>query len=194
MNIPDRLDDRIRYMRVMSSRFAPIVASGISEEWDEVVSRKREWGEVQDVIGRVTDPGKSVGLSEVQVARDLLGELLDLWEEDPVGSLYYPYDAAVIVEYYCRMAVGDFSDNSPISLAELGDRFAGHVDWELARNNVNIWGDGYFRDLEIRFQNEMQSVSRVLDSRFESLMEKSKEASTEYVRAIYAALYGSSHS
>jgi hypothetical protein len=53
VSIPPDVDARIRYVRVIASRFAPIIMSGVSEEWSTEVSGRQEWLEFQRLIEQV---------------------------------------------------------------------------------------------------------------------------------------------
>ena len=190
MSIPVDVDARIRYVRVVISRFAPIVMSGISEEWTVEVSGRQEWLQFRRLVEQVTATKSSVGSEEVQKIRDLLDGLLYLWDEEPMGNIYYPYKAAELIELHCRMAIGDLRDDAPVSLSEWIERFAGHVDWQLAKSGVDLGEVSYFRHLENRFQNDRRELVNPDSSVFEELMTKSKEASLAYVNALTAALGG----
>jgi hypothetical protein len=167
--------------------------SGVSEEWTTEVSRHQEWPELQRAIGQVTAASGLVGPDEIQMVRGLLDGLLYLWDEEPMGNTYYPYKAAELIELHCRMAVGELRDDAPVPLSEWIGRFAGHVDWQLARSGVDLGRSDYFRQLEIRFQSDRQQLADSVDTVFEELMAKSKEASLAYVNALVSAL-GSTHS
>jgi hypothetical protein len=190
MSIPVDVDARIRYMRVVISRFAPIVMSSISEEWTVEASGCQEWLEFRGLVEQVTATTSSVGSEEVQKIRDLLDGLLYLWDEEPMGNTYYPYKAAELIELHCRMAIGDLRDDAPVSLSEWIERFAGHVDWQLAKSGVDLGEVSYFRHLENRFQSDRRELVNPASSVFEELMTKSKEASLAYVNALTAALGG----
>jgi hypothetical protein len=190
MSIPVDVDARIRYVRVVISRFAPIVMSGISEEWTVEVSGRQEWLQFRRLVEQVTATTSSVGSEEVQKIRDLLDGLLYLWDEEPMGNIYYPYKAAELIELHCRMAIGDLCDDAPVSLSEWIERFAGHVDWQLAKSGVDLGEVSYFRHLENRFQNDGWELVNPASSVFEELMTKSKEASLVYVNALTSVLGG----
>jgi hypothetical protein len=188
VSIPVDVDARIRYVRVIASRFAPIIMSGVSEEWTTEVSGRQEWLEFQRLIEQVTATTGPVGPDEIQMVRDLLDGLLYLWDEEPMGDTYYPYKAAELIELHCRMAIGDLRDDVPVPLSEWIGRFARHVDWRLARSGVDLGDADYFRQLETRFQGDRQRLAGAACAVFEELMAKSKEASLTYVNALDSAL------
>ncbi len=190
MSTPIDVDARIGYVRVVISRFAPIVMSGVSEEWTTEVSGRQEWLEFQRLVEQVTATTTLVGLEEIREIRDLLDSLLYLWDEEPIGNTYYPYKAAELIELHCRMAIGDLRDDAPVPLSEWIGRFAGHMDWQLARSGVDLGDTDYFRSLENRFQDDRRRLADAASPVFEELMAKSKEASLAYVNALTSALGG----
>lgn len=164
--------------------------SGVSEGWTVEVSGRREWLEFRRLVEQVTATTTSVGSEEVQKIRDLLDGLLYLWDEEPTGNTYYPYKAAELIQLHCRMAIDDLCDDAPVPLSEWIERFAGHVDWQLAESGVDLGGVSYFRRLEIRFQNDRREFINPVSQVFEELMAKSKEASLAYMNALTSALGG----
>jgi hypothetical protein len=152
MSFLEDVDVRVAYVRAVVARFAPIVVSRVSEEWAVEVAGHPEWLEFQRLIDHATSPVESVGLKEIQRIREALDGLLDLWDEKPMGATYYLYKAAELIELHCRMATGDLRDDAPVPLSEWIDRFAEHMDWQLARSGINLGRPDYFRNLESGFK------------------------------------------
>lgn len=190
MSTPVDVEARIRYVRVVASRFAPIIMSGVSEEWTTEVSGRQEWSEFQRLIEQATATSGPFGSDETQVVQGLLDRLLYLWAEEPMGDTYYPYKAAELIELHCRMAIGELRDDAPVPLSEWIGRFAGHVDWQLTRSGVDLGSGDYFRQLEIRFQGDRQRLAGAPNAVFEELMARSRKASIAYVNALESALGG----
>src|ERR1700722_10767446 len=110
MSAPVDIDARVRYVRVVISRLAPIVMSDVSEKWTVEVSGRQEWLELRALVERVTSP-TPIGPEDIREVRALLDGLLHLWDEEPMGETYYPYKAAELIELHCRMATGDLRDD-----------------------------------------------------------------------------------
>ncbi|WP_455351366.1 hypothetical protein [Streptomyces sp. SYSU K217416] len=139
---------RIQLVRTVITRFVPIISSGISSEWNETVLDHSSSQDLSGLEVIAEDLGAPLGISEIRVILDSLGELLDLFVEEPMGEAYYPFKAAELIELHCRMATGDLPDDAPVPLSEWVDRFAGHVDWQLERSGVDLGRPRCFSGLE----------------------------------------------
>ncbi|MEU9450636.1 hypothetical protein [Streptomyces sp. NPDC048277] len=112
MKVTMDLARRIERFRVVLERFGPIVEAGLSREWTETVSNEPDWLALRDLMSRLHDESSPVRIDDVASLLECIGNLLDLWDEDPMASTYYPYKAAELIELHGRMVTGDLSDNA----------------------------------------------------------------------------------
>ncbi|MDO0914312.1 hypothetical protein QQM39_26825 [Streptomyces sp. DT2A-34] len=188
MTIPSDQAVRIQLVRIAITRFAPIIRAGISSEWDDAVLDHPSSQELAERLSAMEDLSVPVGIDEVEEVQDSLGELLDLFDEEPMGSTYYPFKAAELIELHCRMATGDLPDDAPVPLAEWVDRFAGHVDWQLEKSGVDLGRPKHFSGLERSLREKQSSLTGRDNSSFREFIEDSREVGIQYVSALNSAL------
>jgi hypothetical protein len=169
-------------------RFGPVVGAGLSAEWDETVTDESAWLASQDLLATLRDRSSSVSVDYISDLLDCFGVLLDLWDEDPMGSTYYPYKAAELIELHCHMVTGDLPDNAPVSLDEWLGRFARHVDWQLAKSGVDLGASEYFAALEETLKAHEQRLDGVDEAAFDAAVQASQAAAGRYVEALRMAL------
>ncbi|MFD3332296.1 hypothetical protein ACFWV1_06530 [Streptomyces sp. NPDC058700] len=190
MALPGNQAARIQLVRCVTARFAPIVEAGLSEEWEEALAVHAHPRELAELLSAMADPGVVVGLDRVEVLVGFLEELLDLFAEEPVGSTYYPFKAAELIELHGRMAMGDLPDDAPVPLSEWVDRFAGHVDWQLGRSGVDLGRPDHFARLERMLRDLGPGLTGSDDVDFRQRVREAREKSAEYVSALSSALRG----
>ncbi|MER5312913.1 hypothetical protein ABT034_34655 [Streptomyces sp. NPDC002773] len=188
MTLPHSQAARVQLVRCVVAKFAPVIGAGLSSEWDDVVLDHPGLPEITEGLAGMADPGVAVSLDDVEELTDSLEELLDLFEDEPMGSAYYPFKAAELVELYCRMATGDLPDDAPVPLAEWVDRFAGHVDWQLDKSGIDLGRPKYFAELELELRSGQAGLTGHEDSNFREFMESSRDIGSRYVSALRSAL------
>ncbi|QDQ14545.1 hypothetical protein [Streptomyces spectabilis] len=114
--------------RLAVTRYAPMALLSVRPGWDErlpdgyrsALTDALEW----DV--RVCDSGEVAALEAV------VDEALDLEDEEPMGRLYYPYQAAAIISHCC-WGLGEGLEHPRFvpRLREEAERYARHVDHAL---------------------------------------------------------------
>ncbi|MFE6713053.1 hypothetical protein [Streptomyces sp. NPDC057695] len=172
----------------MIARFAPIIGAGFSTDWEEVEAELSSGDEFVELLSRMADPTSDVGIGEVDSLLESLEELLDLFDEEPMGNTYYPFKAAELIELHGRMATGDLPDDAPVPLSEWVDRFAKHVDWQLEKSGIDLGRPDYFAHLE-RTLRESDRISGANDGGgFADRMVVCRERSAEYISALSSAL------
>ncbi|MFV2119171.1 hypothetical protein ACE14D_12285 [Streptomyces sp. Act-28] len=165
-----------------------MISSGFSEEWDDTVSEHPDAEELHQELSRLRDPETPLGTDELERLLEVLGELLDLWDEEPMGDTYYPFKTAELIELYCRMATGDLPDDAPVPLAEWVERFAGHVDWQLAKSGVDLGRPHYFTSLEESLQSAEAELTGQDGPQFREFLERCRDTGEQYVSALNSAL------
>ncbi|WP_329279551.1 hypothetical protein [Streptomyces sp. NBC_00691] len=172
----------------MIARFAPIIGAGLSSDWEEVVAEHSAPDELGALLSGMADPGAAVGLDEVEALLESLEELLDLFDEEPMGSTYYPFKAAELIELHGRMATGDLPDDAPVPLAEWVDRFAKHVDWQLDKSGIDLGRPDYFAHLERTLRESGRDSDADGEREFAERIAECREKSAEYLSALNSAL------
>ncbi|WP_406133688.1 hypothetical protein [Streptomyces zaomyceticus] len=175
---------RIRIARCVSARFAPIVGAGLSAEWDGVLSEYSGADGLVALLSTLADPDAVVGLDEIEALLESLEELLDLFDEEPTGSTYYPFKAAELIESYGRSAMGDLPDDAPVPLAEWVDRFAGHVDRRLGIGGVDLGRPRWFGELERSLRERERGLTGRNDAGFRAFVVECRSHGAAYVSAL----------
>ncbi|MFH9726772.1 hypothetical protein ACH4M4_27970 [Streptomyces sp. NPDC017254] len=175
---------RIRSVRCASARFGPVVGAGLSAEWDGVVGGYCGAGRLVAVLATLAAPDAVVGLDEIEALLESLEELLDLFDEEPTGSTYYPFKAAELIELYGRSATGDLPDDAPVPLAEWCDRFAGHVDRQLDTSGVDLGRPRYFGELERSLRERAPGLVGRDGAGFRAFLVECGSHGAEYVSAL----------
>ncbi|MEU2742186.1 hypothetical protein ABZ656_44545 [Streptomyces sp. NPDC007095] len=179
---------RIERLRVVVERFGPIVEAGLSREWTEAVSEEPDWLAFRDLMSSMHDESSLVRIEDIAGLLECVGSLLDLWDEDPMGSTYYPYKAAELIELHCRMVTGNLPDDAPVGLNEWLDRFARHVDWQMVKGGMTLEAPHYFADLEVSLRTGQQQLDGAHADGFHTAMEASRQAADRYLEALRLAL------
>ncbi|MFI6107329.1 hypothetical protein [Streptomyces sp. NPDC051310] len=187
---PENQPVRIQRARVAVARFAPVIGSGLSPEWDATVAGRPGAEVIYRELARLADPQATARVAELERLLKALGDLLDLFGEEPMGHAYYPYKAAELIELYCRSATGDLPDDAPVPLTEWAERFAGHVDRQLAESGVDLGRPQYFTALEAGTASEERALTGHDDAHFRELLGNARVAGGRYVGALAAALGG----
>ncbi|MET9537549.1 hypothetical protein ABZY16_08610 [Streptomyces sp. NPDC006553] len=188
MELPSSQAARIQIVRCVIARFAPIIGAGFSTDWEEVVAEHSSSDELGELLSSMADPGVAVGLDEVDALLESLEELLDLFDEEPMGSTYYPFKAAELIELHGRMATGDLPDDAPVPLSEWVDRFAKHVDWQLEKSGIDLGRPDYFAHLERTLREPGQDSGANGGPEFVERIMECREKSAEYLSALNSAL------
>ena len=180
---------RIQCARVAITRFGLIVESGLSPEWEDAVAGETEdWLEFCSLSSRASDASRSMSAADVVNLLASVTTLLDLFDEEPMGAMYYPFKSAELIELHCRMATGDLADDAPVGLDEWIARFARHVDWQLRQSGINFAGPHYFGDLEIKLGLQRDMLTGSEDINKSEILENSKIAGQRYIEALSLAL------
>ncbi|MFF3581618.1 hypothetical protein [Streptomyces mirabilis] len=191
--MPDGPDSarRILRLRVAVRRFAPIFESDISEAWivlSEGIAARDECIRLVEILGNAEN---SVSIDDVEQLQTHLGEVLDVLDEDPVGDVYYPYTAAMLLEVYCRSATGDLPEGAPVPIEEWVARFARHVDWQLEKSGISSPGPTFFERQEEALAALEVSMSDSRDAAWLAAVDKSSQLGEQYLfhltRAVRAA-------
>ncbi|MGW5782259.1 hypothetical protein [Streptomyces sp. NPDC003863] len=137
----------------------------------------------------MADPEVTVGVDEVEALLESLEELLDLFDEEPMGATYYPFKAAELIELYGRMATGDRPDDAPVPLSEWGERFAGRVDRQLDESGIaDARRPGGFAQVERTLWGRGAELTGDDDVTFRAHMADSREKGAALVSALSSAL------
>ncbi|WKX09790.1 hypothetical protein [Streptomyces sp. NL15-2K] len=188
--MPESLENsrRILRLRVAMRRFAPIFESDLSDEWLMLSGGIPGRAESIRLAQISSDDENAVSLEDVEQLQSSLGEVLDVLDEDPVGDVYYPYTAAMLLELYCRSATGDLPDDAPVSLEEWVARFARHVDWQLEKSGIPAPEPAFFARQEEALAALEVSLSGNRDAAWLDAMEKSGQLGEQYLRHLTRAV------
>ncbi|MET9801472.1 hypothetical protein [Streptomyces sp. NPDC006368] len=107
-----------------------------------------------------------------------------------MGHAYYPYKAAELIELYCRSATGDVPDDASVPLTEWAERFAGHVDRQLAQSGADLGGLQYLTALEAGMASGERALTGRDDAHFRELFDSARVAGAHYAGALTSALRG----
>jgi hypothetical protein len=179
---------RILRLRVAMRRFASIFESALSDVWlmsSEGIPGKNESIRFARISGDVENV---LSLDDVEQLQSFLGEVLDVLDEDPVGDVYYPYTAAMLLELYCRSATGDLPDDAPVSLEEWVARFARHADWQLEKSGISAPEPAFFARQEEDLAALEVSLSGNRDAAWVAAMEKSSQLGEQYLQHLTRAV------
>jgi hypothetical protein len=169
-------------------RFASIFESALSDVWlmsSEGIPGKNESIRLARISGDVEN---ALSLDDVEQLQSFLGEVIDVLDEDPVGDVYYPYTAAMLLELYCRSATGDLPDDAPVSLEEWVARFARHVDWQLEKSGIPAPEPAFFARQEEDLAALEVSLSGNRDAAWVAAMEKSSQLGEQYLQHLTRAV------
>jgi hypothetical protein len=126
---------------------------------------------------------------DVVRVESLADEALDLLDETPMGGLYYPYQAAALVSHAC-WGLGDGRGHERFlpQLRETAERYAKHLDWQLARSRIPMERDNWFqhRETDLWHRHTQLPVSDVESC--DALAAFSRRTAEEYAEAISCAL------
>lgn len=179
---------RIQSARVVIMRFAPVMDSPLSAEWTGLVESAPEWVLIGRLTGAAMDSGHSMRVDDFESLRAALADVLDSYDEEPMGDTYYPFKAAELIELHCRMVTGDLSERAPVPLAEWISRFARHVDWQLEKSGVTPPEPQYFEHQEVAMQSEQLRLTGLGDEIFIEVAERSRRVGSQYRQLLTAAL------
>ncbi|MDT0469630.1 hypothetical protein [Streptomyces gibsoniae] len=179
---------RIQRARVVVVRFGTVVEAGLSREWTETVTDEPEWLALRDPLSTMRDESSAVSIESISNLLECIGSLLDLWDEEPMGSTYYPYKSAELIELHCRMVTRDLPDNAPVGLDEWLGRFARHVDWQMTKSGIELEVPQYFTALEESLKAKERQLNGANEAAFHTAMAASREAAPRYVDALRSAL------
>lgn len=178
---------RIQRARAAVARFASVAGSGVFAEWDATVAAHAGGEALHRELARLADPSAAVGAAEPERLLGVLGALLDLFDEEPMGDAYHPFRTAELIELYCRSATGDLPDDAPVPLPEWVERFAGHADRQLAESGAGLHRPQYFTTPEAGLASAEGALTGRDDTRFRRLLAQDRAAGAEYVGALASA-------
>lgn len=171
-------------------KFGPVVTADLSPWWVGEVAGNPDWAITRDLLLRVTERQFYLDADLAVSIIEHIGAILDLWDEDPTGSAYYPYKAAELIEMNLQVVTGKRSESSPVSLTEWVNRFAGRVDWQLKKSGIVLDPPQYFTTLEESLRERERLLAGADDEAFGLAKEAAIVAGGEYVRFLREALYG----
>ncbi|QGZ52596.1 hypothetical protein GPZ77_33675 [Streptomyces sp. QHH-9511] len=70
------------------------------------------------------------------------------------------------------------------------ERFAGHVDRQLAQSGIDLGRPQYFTNLEASLASEERALTGRDDAHFRRLLDQARAAGAEYAGALTSALRG----
>jgi hypothetical protein len=168
-------------------RYASVARTDVDTWWDANASvillpSLGMFGQAQ-----LVDDTKSVAALLSRVS-----EALDLLDETPTGTLYYPYTALTLAEMAADALLVGRCRADLSKLWEYSKRFAGHVDWQLHKSRIFTAGEKTFESLERLLWLRNSRLTGDDDAEFAAYFAASRSLADRYVEAIRAAFVSNS--